>query len=237
MKTRKLLVLLLIFCMFPIAAYGVPSLQLKVDGTYDTETETWVTNDNPFTLYVAGAKSPANAIIITDVKLFVSVPIGEYNAGGSITITGSSADVAGFSATLGAGGAAPDGAPGKPAPQVMPPHGIFPAYYWIVNLADLLISTAGETVDDYKPGCAPGEGSATGDIQLYDIAVSGFDLVHFDLGGTLHKLKGNGDIQTSVINAPFSHDAEYDPHVPAPSALLLVAFGVGALGIARRKLR
>ena len=80
--------LLLVFAA-PAAIMAVPSLQLYVsDGAYDFSTETWVTSDNPFTLYVAGAKSPSNITLISDVRLSIAVPTAEYNATGSIAIQG-----------------------------------------------------------------------------------------------------------------------------------------------------
>ena len=126
---------------------------------------------------------------------------------------------------LGAGGLAPDGAPGTPTG--LPTHGVYPAFFWTIDLPDLLVGTAGETVIDYQPG---GSGSALGDIQFYTLTISGFSTVHFDLQGVIHKSNGT----TQDRKAPFSHDAEYT-QIPAPSALLLAIVGVAGVMRLRKK--
>jgi len=232
MRAHRIFLCLTMVLFVPAVAQAVPSLQLYAEsGTYDFVTETWITNDNPFTLYVAGAKSPSNISLISDVTLSVAVPTADYNTSGSITIQGAPgepANVLAINEILGSGGLAPDGSPGTP--PGLPTHGIYPAFFWSIDLPDLLVDTAGETVMDYQPG---GSGSVTGDIQFYIVTISGFPMVHFDLQGVIHKSNG----KTQNVKAPFSHDAEFNspPQIPAPPALLLAI--VGVVGVTRLRKR
>jgi len=223
MRSARAIMLCLAGLLFlSAAAFAVPTLQLYSPGaTYDPVTETWRISGQPFTLWTVGAKSPETVLYITDVQLIVSTSIHGYDPGGWATIQGLPSeppDVAAVDVLIGAGGAAPDGAPGTP--EDLPPHGVFPAYYWLVSLPDLLVSTAGETVMDYQPGST---GSDTGDIQAYELSFRGFDHLHFDLMGTA--VTSN---KSSLKFAPFSHDAE---HFPVPGALLLGALGLALAGV------
>ena len=60
-KENMLKRLLLLCCVLALGcgvAQAVPALQLYIEGSsYDAATESWVTESNPFSLFVAGARS------------------------------------------------------------------------------------------------------------------------------------------------------------------------------------
>lgn len=105
-----------ILLLAPTAALAIPSLQLYMsNSTYDPVSESWMSYDNPLTLQVLGATTPAWTHTIEDVTLYVSVPQQYYNSGGSIDIQGlpsappSPDEVDPVTDLLGNGGRPPDG--------------------------------------------------------------------------------------------------------------------------------
>jgi hypothetical protein len=80
-------VVLALFSIMPHVASAIPVLQLYIEGsTYDSGTETWVlTNSGDFTLWVLGDVEKFGTIY--DVKLTAAVSTSEVLAGGSISLT------------------------------------------------------------------------------------------------------------------------------------------------------
>ena len=110
-----------------------------------------------------------------------------------------------------------------------PPHGVYPAHYWEVALDDLLVSTAGMTVQNHNPG---EDGTSLGDIHYFNVSYTPFDadtLLVMDVIGLLH----SNPAPTKWVFAPFSHNAV--AHLPEPGVATLLAVGLGGLALRRKR--
>ena len=215
------------------SAQAVPKLQLYIDGaTYDSSTESWVTTDGTFDLWVIGnvdGPGGANGDPILDVKLAAAFVTGDA---GSITLTPKTTSTVTDPSTPGAptyNGVSADGAvPLLSDGSPLATHGIYEPgvsfYEWELGDFSLTDSPVGDFINAF-PGTLYAN---AGQINVYEVTITGFsDGIHFDvynhIEGANHSTFG-----------PFSHDVGA---VPEPRATLL--FGVGCLvaGITGRSRR
>lgn len=222
----------LVFILTHGTVYAYPVLQLYIDGSeYDPLTDTWMTTSPVFDFWVIGDVGHVGTIY--DVKMTVSF----FGSGGTISITPKTTSkipdfsVPGFNPhnTITVDGKTYpfSGTGGHPS---LPPHGIFndPAlnhwtdyYLGDFNLKD---SPVGDFMTSF-----PSNFDSIGQVNVYEIAVSGWERVHFDAHDHIVMTNGKGKKRYKNVFAPFSHDATGTP-VPEPGTLTLL--GIGFAGMA-----
>ena len=205
------------------SAFAVPNLQLFVaGGSYDEVSESWVTTDGTFQIYVIGANEA-----LSNVRVSMALGYAEsFDPNGTVSV-----DVNGTTYDQWLYGHAPlESAPGFDPGDDLSPHGVYPAWYTEFGAGDFgLVGGVGDvqpqpdywdpSVDGYLSGS-----NRLGQYKVFDIAVTGTAFIHFDA----YTLNPDGSIQ---YFAPFSHDASM---VPEPGSMILLGMGFLGLGIYRR---
>ena len=222
------------------SALALPALQLGPgtgSWTYDTNTQTWVTDTNPFSLFAyanatmadggngdfawdgAGAGTKTAYLVVSAVPMinFDGFDVTVENDGGALAMYTS-----GY-------GAAP-----LQDPNSLAPHGIFNTYF---EIYEFQYDGGLQMISDTQPlQTGTGQGYAEQfDITLNSLA-NGVTGVHMDLfvvqgDGTLDLTDSNNNLVNSF--APFSHDAEHA--VPEPGSLILLGLGIAGIGAAKRR--
>lgn len=246
---KKLVAASILVLGMAASAHAIPELQLYIEGSTYGGSETWITSDSTFKLWVIGdlgkpkTDGSIDAKPISHVSLSVAYKDGET---GTITLTPTTATT----------GLLP--APGDPSTPSAPTisgsgsgtqpllsdgtslssHGIYGSgTNWMSYLLGdftLTDSPIGDFITSF-----PTSFPDLGQINVYDVTVSGFESgVHFD---TYNTVEG----ATHATNAPFSHDAEGGGddggggggggQVPEPSTILLLGAGLMGLGLYGRK--
>jgi len=180
---------------------AIPVLQIYVEGaTYDQNTETWVTSQTDFKLWLVGDVDAHGAI--TSAKLVASYfGLG----GGTMTLTPAMATLVTDPSTPSAPTLAATGTGGHP---VLPPHGIFndvTMHHWDdFAVGDLTLTDS--PIGDYSGTPAfPVSFPDNGQVNCYDVHVEGWTKVHFDgYGVTIDTTNGN----ETTWKTPGSHDGQ-----------------------------
>jgi hypothetical protein len=209
MKTLGLVALIVLF--IAPAAMAIPHLQLYIEGaTYDAGLESWVVDAGTFNTSM-------------------------YGSGGSISISSTTAngitDPSTPSAPLDLGSSEAQFQSGgiyeTPAFQPVSSHAEYADadahHFWHIGDFTQTDSPIGDWIDGY-----PVDFPSTGQINAYEVTVTGWEAVHFDAFNHTVMSTGNGD-QYKYWFVPPSHDAT---SVPEPGTIALL--GLGLAGVAAR---
>lgn len=236
MRTRSFAVLLLVVGVGVGPSWGIPVLQLYVEGAaYDDVSDTWVATDGgTVRLWAIGnTDGPGTHGSIYDVRLAIAY----------IPIDGLTIDLD-PSTTGGYGGFSDPSTPADPiyiqtvtdgsVPQLsdgsdLPDHGIYnlPGIEWqefLLGNFTLNDSPVGDFIDDFPTTLFPDSAQ----INVYTLDLAGAEWFHFDLYDNIQS-------PVQAVFAPFSHDAETGPPVPEPGTIALVGVGGLVLAALRRR--
>lgn len=222
-------------------AEAVPVLQLYVEGaTYNTATESWQTTipaNGVIRLWAIGnVTGEGGKGTISNVRLSIA-----YGSGATPSFTLTPSTTGGF------GGFTDPSTPSAPThiqtrtdgsiPQLsggadLPSHGEYgPGTSWqefALGNFTLSDSPTGDFISSFPT--SPSAGGSQ--INVYEIAVSGTDSIHFDLYDGVQS-----GTKVKAVFAPFSHDAETGQVPEGGSTAIMLGLALLGFGGLRRKLQ
>jgi hypothetical protein len=220
--------------------FAVPTLQVYISGAtagnVGGDEDTWFTGDSSFDLVLVGAYGSKTQSIQYGT-LVASVPQGQT---GSITINGAPVLTTGTDTDILTNVAGLDGY----ATKSFQPDNFSNHYPFQSDVSDFVLFDVGSfsnsgPVSNYNAdGGVISPNSGTGQEKTFDVSISGFDYVHFDMYALETNLLGQSRLVGTWQINPGSHDSAFKrcpPVVPAPGALLLSSIGVGLVGWLRSR--
>lgn len=249
---RIIIVAAIMMTMTAGSAFAVPTLQVGIQDSYGNylpygyPDETALATSSPFNLAVGGVYNKNNPEIniggkynTTDWSNFsLNFLNGATGAVLLVTVPEGSIPSLAFTLPSGASYSAPayianrTGSNNSGFPNNHFPVGadaLFDYYYYDLNTAFLKTGVVPDFADS-------SQGSASGEVRTYELAISGTTFAHFDLLAIVVDQNGN-HLSTTLANNPGSHDASYNP-VPEPGTMVLLGSGlVGLAGWGRKRFR
>lgn len=234
---KKLLVALVMVALVAPSAHAIPALQLYIEGaTYDGTLESWIISDSNFKLWVIGDVGAYGDIF--DVKVAAS----GYGTSGSVSLTPTTTAMVVDPSTPGAvtdmgtdetqfeSGGAYESDAFTPVKNHAEYADADDHHFYGIGDFTLMDSPVG----DFQLAF-PGSFPDMGQINVYDVSVTGWDAVHFDAFDHTVMTTGAGE-KWQYVKVPPSHDGTGggDP-IPEPGTLGLIGLGLAGIGYRLRR--
>ena len=240
-KVYLLMLAIVIGCVLIFAGttWAIPALQMYIEGaSYDSVSDTWVLDpveDDSFKLWTIGNVGAVGTIYNVRLAVayedpgeeLVSITLTPGTTGGYAGFTDTSTPIAPTYIQTVDDGSSPILSNGSS----LGPHGIFgEGTEWQEFLLGNFDSTDSPIGDFGGSVPAIGTNPPMGQINVYEVAVTGTSVVHFDL----YDFYESNNLAKAVF-APYSHDSEANVPEPATAFLLLGLMIFGFLPLMKKR--